>query len=330
MRAAVGLAGAAFVFVFVLLGAVIMNPFGAEQTSGASSAMVAAIAVANAKEGQGDLTSPCAPDAGGAPGGANEAGAGVAAKAAARAGFTGHDLLVAVAVAGAESGWNPTATHLNDDGSTDYGTWQINSVHAELLAAGDWRDPYSNALMAHRVWADAGSSWTPWTTFTSGAYLTRLTSAAAAIGGADLPDPCGGGPVPGGIPGSGEGGLTPWTVAMRRAVVASFHRPDGSVGCYRTAEDGGEHPRGRACDVMVYEDKATGDQVAQWVQAHAGSLHIKYVIWQQAIWSPARASEGWRGMPDRGGATANHRDHVHVSVLCGPADTTVANAGCPE
>ena len=27
-----------------------------------------------------------------------------------------------------------------------------------------------------------------------------------------------------------------------------------------------------------------------------------------------RSGEGWRGMSDRGNATANHFDHVHISV----------------
>jgi hypothetical protein len=27
-----------------------------------------------------------------------------------------------------------------------------------------------------------------------------------------------------------------------------------------------------------------------------------------------RAGEGWRAMPDRGSATANHYDHVHIAV----------------
>ena len=34
----------------------------------------------------------------------------------------------------------------------------------------------------------------------------------------------------------------------------------------------------------------------------------------QRIWTPVRAAEGWRTFPSRGSATANHYDHVHVSV----------------
>jgi len=34
----------------------------------------------------------------------------------------------------------------------------------------------------------------------------------------------------------------------------------------------------------------------------------------RATWGAIRSGEGWRYMPSRGSATANHYDHVHVSV----------------
>jgi hypothetical protein len=111
---------------------------------------------------------------------ATGSGVEIATRAAAAAGFTGPDLDVAVAVAGAESGWQPTVTHRNRNGTTDHGMWQINSVHADVLASGNWRDPYANARMARTVWQRAGGSWTPWTTYRSGAYRGYLPSAAAA------------------------------------------------------------------------------------------------------------------------------------------------------
>ena len=48
-------------------------------------------------------------------------------------------------------------------------------------------------------------------------------------------------------------------------------------------------------------------------------LGVDYLIYEQRIWTVQRGGEGWRGMSDRGGDTANHYDHVHV--------TTVGNAG---
>ena len=38
------------------------------------------------------------------------------------------------------------------------------------------------------------------------------------------------------------------------------------------------------------------------------------VLYSQKIWTVQRSSEGWRSFSDRGSTTANHYDHVHVSV----------------
>ena len=84
-----------------------------------------------------------------------------------------------IAVAMAESGGNPDATNHNTNGSTDYGLWQINSVHASLLAGKDWRDPVANTQMAYQVWKAAGGSWTPWSTYNSGAYKAHLDQGKA-------------------------------------------------------------------------------------------------------------------------------------------------------
>lgn len=75
-----------------------------------------------------------------------------------------------------------------------------------------------------------------------------------------------------------------------------------------------DHPSGRALDIMVYSNEALGDRVAEWTRENAQELNIDYIIWNQRIWSVARASEGWRHMADRGSVTANHRDHVHITV----------------
>jgi len=82
-----------------------------------------------------------------------------------------------------------------------------------------------------------------------------------------------------------------------------------NLGGYR-AGDPGDHGSGLAVDVMI-TSLAQGDAVAAYVIAHAAEFHVKYVIWRQRIWTPGGT---WRAMADRGGATANHFDHVHVSV----------------
>jgi hypothetical protein len=60
---------------------------------------------------------------------------------------------------------------------------------------------------------------------------------------------------------------------------------------------------------------ALGYEVASWAQAHASQLGIMYIIYRQKIWDIRMASSGWVPMEDRGSITANHFDHVHISVF---------------
>jgi hypothetical protein len=78
--------------------------------------------------------------------------------------------------------------------------------------------------------------------------------------------------------------------------------------------------------------KRRGDALATYAGTHAAELGIDYIIWQQRIWSTFRAGEGWRPMADRGSATQNHRDHVHISVTAGASVRLVGatNASCDE
>jgi len=78
-------------------------------------------------------------------------------------------------VARAESGWLSSATNDNTNTSVDYGLFQINSIHAAILAGGNWADPQDNAKMAYKVWTDAGRKWSPWVTYWSGSYKKFLT-----------------------------------------------------------------------------------------------------------------------------------------------------------
>jgi len=107
-----------------------------------------------------------------------------------------------------------------------------------------------------------------------------------------------------------ESGLVSNAVAVHRAVCALFPGVS-SYGGLRPG-DGGEHGSGQALDIMV--STALGDEIAAYLQAHYGELGIRELIWRQRIWSTDRASDGWRPMEDRGSATANHYDHVHVTV----------------
>ena len=108
--------------------------------------------------------------------------------------------------------------------------------------------------------------------------------------------------------GSGvESGLRPDTIKVHRAVCAKFP----SIVRYGGLAGRGEHATGQALDIMV--SGPVGDQVAAFLQENRAELGIEYLIWQQRIWRPSTSS-AWRGMSDRGGATANHMDHVHVTT----------------
>ena len=107
-------------------------------------------------------------------------------------------------------------------------------------------------------------------------------------------------------------GLSANAVKVLQAVNATFPQVT-DIGGVRSGSDAQDHGTGHALDLMT-SDKATGDEIAAYLQAHASELGIKYVIWRQHIWSVQRSGEGWRAMADRGSATSNHYDHVHVSV----------------
>ncbi|KRE44013.1 hypothetical protein ASG74_04100 [Knoellia sp. Soil729] len=115
--------------------------------------------------------------------------------------------------------------------------------------------------------------------------------------------------------GTGSGAYVGWCGAKglgsNASVVCSAVRSHfgiTSIGGFRAGA--GDHGTGKAVDVMV--SGSTGDAVAQWAINHMGQLNITYVIWKQRIWLSGASS--WRSMEDRGSVTANHYDHVHISV----------------
>ncbi len=130
-------------------------------------------------------------------------------------------------------------------------------------------------------------------------YLSDDKPVAAAAGLSM--DPCPDGSV--------ESGLTDGAVYVYRSVCHAFPQ----ITSYGGWDGHGEHSSGRALDIMT-SDVELGTAIAEFLREHASELHLYDVIWRQHIWTPVRASEGWRSMPSRGSATANHYDHVHVSV----------------
>ena len=102
-------------------------------------------------------------------------------------------------------------------------------------------------------------------------------------------------------------GLGPAASAVYSAIRSTFGITN--IGGYRPGGD--DHGSGRAVDVMI-SSSGQGDAVAAYALANMGRLGISYVIWRQRIW--LAGSGGWRAMEDRGSITANHYDHVHISV----------------
>lgn len=103
--------------------------------------------------------------------------------------WTGDNVAIAVAVAQAESGGNPTArgdTSLQTaQWGPSIGLWQIRSLNSQK-GSGGTRDesantnPDTNAKHAHEIWA--GSGWGAWSAYTNGAYKMYLPEAKAVVG----------------------------------------------------------------------------------------------------------------------------------------------------
>ena len=159
--------------------------------------------------------------------------------------------------------------------------------------------------------ADAANGWQPVTAGSTSGYVktslltatapTKKTTSNAAAASSAYPACASGSAV--------ESGISANAILVHRAVCTTF--PD--VTAYNGLRgDGSEHASGKALDCMT--SGARGQAIASWLQANYAKLGIIEIIYQQKIWTTQRASEGWRAMPDRGSATANHFDHIHVLV----------------
>lgn len=108
--------------------------------------------------------------------------------------------------------------------------------------------------------------------------------------------------------------LQPQAEAFRQEVAAKFGITN--IGGYREG-DPDDHGKGLAVDVMVPTNSELGDQVAQYAIDNMDRAGISYIIWKQQFYMPVDNIYGpantWNQMPDRGGDTANHNDHVHIS-----------------
>jgi hypothetical protein len=132
---------------------------------------------------------------------------------------------------------------------------------------------------------------------------TSISSSGSSGGGGISQAPC-----PSGS--SVENGLTPDAIRVHRAVCHRYPQVTSFLGLRSSS---GFHGEGRALDCMI-SNSTVGWDLAKWLRANASKLGVMEVIYRQQIWTVQRSSEGWRSMSDRGSPTANHMDHVHVSV----------------
>lgn len=122
-----------------------------------------------------------------------------------------------------------------------------------------------------------------------------------------------------------SGRITPRTALWVKRARAEL--PNLSMSCWDAHlwNPRSDHPRGRACDLMVGADarrsppaRAAGDRIANWSVTTAGQTGVKYVIWYGQIWSARtgewKAYDGGGGLYDTADATGGHFDHVHVSL----------------
>jgi hypothetical protein len=104
---------------------------------------------------------------------------------ASEVGFTGENLVIAVAIALAESNGNALAhgdLKLSPYGS--YGLWQINSrAHPDLIGLpankSNWFDPWFNASFAFKI--SGGVNWKPWSVFIHESYKSKMVEAQTGV-----------------------------------------------------------------------------------------------------------------------------------------------------
>jgi hypothetical protein len=100
-------------------------------------------------------------------------------------------------------------------------------------------------------------------------------------------------------------GVKPHVAQVGNHLAARFDVDD--IGGVAGRGGDSDHPAGLALDFIV--DTATGNALAEYVLANRRAFGVTYVIWRQRY----NDGSGWSAMEDRGSATANHMDHVHVS-----------------
>lgn len=97
-----------------------------------------------------------------------------------------------------------------------------------------------------------------------------------------------------------------------------------SIGGFRPHDAYPDHPSGRAIDLMIpggcSMDAAgvrLGNVIAEFFMQNADKFNVEYMLWRGRMWyggrDSQRAPQDWGAVGDRGGCTANHMDHLHIT-----------------
>lgn len=181
--------------------------------------------------------------------------------------------------------------NLRVDGYATAPVWGVLAANTVVDVTGATTASYTQILYGGRLlWIYSG-------------YTTTATPAVPlAVVSPSLTNPYGGSIGP-------NGGWTPRAAWLRDQIKTRF-----GLTCttYVTTSTTSEHYNGNALD--CFGDVYVRRDLQAWAAQNARSLEVYYVIHEQRIWSLPRAAEGWRAMADRGSWTANHMDHVHISM----------------
>lgn len=104
-----------------------------------------------------------------------------------------------------------------------------------------------------------------------------------------------------------NGGYTPRSAWLKNRIDDKFGM---ECNTYR-AGSASDHSTGNALDCWP-GSSSLGYRVTDWVASNADRLQVRYQIFEQANWSIDR--QRWVPMADRGDDTANHYDHIHISM----------------
>lgn len=114
----------------------------------------------------------------------------------------------------------------------------------------------------------------------------------------------------------------PGATALLKTLIATWGGSSSGISRSCSSKKRSEHKEGRALDwhmsVRNASERKRVAKALKWITANHGEvarrLGIMYVLWNQRIWSVYYPDLGWRDMEDRGSFTANHKDHVHISL----------------